>query len=160
MKVTAQTIEKINKGMSDKGMNQTQLADAIGVSRGYISRLLKGDYAKIPDEQAHKISKALEIILIPHVFQEGTVSDTALQLSTMADEDPAFSRLLEILIDIKGGDPRKAFIPSIDSQFLAEVGSELVRIVHQWEEPTGNYSPKVAVEVLKYLREFFRKGAF
>lgn len=42
--------------MADNSMNRTQLADRLGVSKGYISQLLNGDYD-------HKISKLVELSL-------------------------------------------------------------------------------------------------
>lgn len=42
--------------MRDKGMNRTQLAQHLGVSKGYISQLLNGDFD-------HKLSKFMELAL-------------------------------------------------------------------------------------------------
>ena len=44
------------KFMNDNGMNRTQLAEYLGVSKGYISQLLNGDYD-------HKISKLVDLSL-------------------------------------------------------------------------------------------------
>lgn len=161
MKVTAQVIEKILRGMKAKGnMSQTALAEKIGTSRSYISRILKGDYQTIPDEQAVAISDALEISLIPLRYQEGSVSSTALQLTQIAEEDPAFSSLLEALLSLKDGDAKKAFLPSVSTDALKVIGAELSRIVHEWEQPKGDYTPKIGAEALSFLREFYRKGDF
>lgn len=44
------------KFMADNSMNRTQLAQHLGVSKGYISQLLNGDYD-------HKLSKLVELSL-------------------------------------------------------------------------------------------------
>lgn len=44
------------KFMSENGMNRTQLAQHLGVSKGYVSQLLNGDYD-------HKLSKFVELSL-------------------------------------------------------------------------------------------------
>ena len=50
--------------MTKSGKNQTQLAEYLGVSKGYISQLLNGDYN-------HRLSKFFELSLafgvIPHI---------------------------------------------------------------------------------------------
>jgi len=56
------------KFMSDYEMNRTQLAEHLGVSKGYVSQLLNGDYD-------HKISKLVELSLkfgyVPKIEFEG-----------------------------------------------------------------------------------------
>ena len=51
------------KYMAENGMNRSQLAEYLGVSKGYVSQLLNGDYD-------HKISKladlALKFNVVPH----------------------------------------------------------------------------------------------
>lgn len=44
------------KFMSDNKMNRTQLAEYLGVSKGYVSQILNGDYD-------HKISKLVDLSL-------------------------------------------------------------------------------------------------
>jgi len=160
MKITAQAVDRIIRAMSEKELSQTQLAEAVGVHRSYINKILRGLLPSIPDDLADKISDRLGIALRPIVFAQGTVSDTALKLSSHADTDPAFAAILETLVALKEGEARRAVIPSVDTKYLGKLGSEIVRIVHAWEEPSGSYSPKVAVEVLKFLREFYRAGKF
>ena len=160
MKITAQTIDKILRAMKAKSLSQTALADLIGVHRSYINKLLRGIFPSIPDEMVDKLNDKLGIRLNPIVFEGGKVNPTALRLTEYADKDPAFAELLETMVTLKEGEARRPVLPSIDTKYLGKVGAEIVRIVHQWEEPTGNYSPKVAVEVLNYLREFYRKGKF
>lgn len=161
MQINAQEIEKIINGMEAKGrMSQTALAEKIGVHRSYISNLLRGHYDTIPDAQAVKISDALEIHLLPLQYEEGEVSSTALQLTEMAKGDASFSSVLEALVRLKGGDAKKAFIPSVSSEALQVIGAEVSRIVNQWEGPNGDYTPKIGAEVLSFLRGFYQRGEF
>jgi hypothetical protein len=130
------------------------------VHRSYISNLLGGRYEEIPDARANEISDALEIQLLPLVFEEGEVSSTALQLTQMAKDDPSFSSVLEALVRLKGGDAKKAFLPSVSTEALGVIGSEISRIVHSREAPNGDYTPKIGAEVLSFLRSFYSKGDF
>lgn len=161
MQVTAQDIEKIIKGMEAKGrMSQTALAEAIGVHRSYISNLLGGRYDEIPDSRANEISDVLEIQLLPLIFEEGEVSSTALQLTQMAKDDPSFSSVLEALVRLKGGDAKRAFIPSVSTEALKVIGEEMTRLVHQWEDHQDPHYAKIGAETLSFLRGFFGKGEF
>jgi len=160
MQVTAQVVEKILKAMKARGLSQLVLAEKIGRSRSYVSKLLKGDFATIPDRMAHTLSDALEVSLMPLKFKQGAVSSTALQLTQMAEEDAAFSSVLEALVALKGGDAKKAFLPSVSTEALKAIGAEVSRIVHEWEQPKGDYTPKIGAEVLSFLREFYQKGEF
>ncbi|MCW1921286.1 helix-turn-helix transcriptional regulator [Luteolibacter arcticus] len=161
MQVTAQVIEKIIRGMKDRGnMSQTALAEKLGVDRSYISKLLRGIYPTIPDAQAIKIGEILEIRLVKLRFVGGEVSSTALQLTQMAEEDAAFSSVLEALVLLKGGDAKKAFLPSVSTEALKVIGEEITRVVMRWEDHQDPHYAKIGAETLGFLRDFYQKGEF
>lgn len=160
MKVTKQTTDKIMRAMTAKGMKQVELAEKVGVHRSYISRLLAGDYPTIPDEQAVKIGDALDLRLLKLVYEEGSVSETALRLTAHADADPAFSSVLETLLEMKEGDPRDAFLPSVSQEKLGEIGAEAIRLAFMWEDGDETRKIKVGADLLTFLRELYRKGDF
>lgn len=160
MKVTKHTTEKILRAMTAKGMKQTDLADKVGVHRSYISRMLAGDYPTITDELAMKIGDVLEIRLLKLVFEDGAVSDTALQLSNLADEDPKFASLLETLLELKAGSPKEAFLPSVEQATLGEIGREAIRLSFMWEDGDETRAIKVGADLLTFIRERYRQGSF
>lgn len=157
MKVTAEIITRIQRALSDKGMNQSQLADKMKVHRSTVSTLLKGNQPTITAKLADKLNDALDIRLEPLVFEEGTVSPTALRLTAMAEGDAEFSNLLETLVRMKSV-PINAFLPQVDTKKLPKIGAAVTRIVMKWEEGTDPHYSKIAVEVLDFLREFYSKS--
>ncbi|RQP19275.1 MAG: XRE family transcriptional regulator, partial [Parapedobacter sp.] len=48
--------ELINEYMSENQLNRTQLAEKLGVSKGYVTQILNGDFD-------HKVSKLVELAL-------------------------------------------------------------------------------------------------
>lgn len=156
MKVTAQVIAKIQIGLSTKGMNQTQLADRIGWHRGNVSKLLKGGIDTMTEDTVDKINDALGIDLQPLQFREGTVSQTVLALSELAEQDVRFAGLLETFLHL-AHPPKVAFLPQIDTKRLPKIGAEITTIVNRWEEAEDPHYAKIAVEVLDLLRKFYAK---
>ena len=53
---TAKTYNQAESFMKETGRNKTQLAEYLGVSKGYVSQLLNGDYD-------HRLSKFFELSL-------------------------------------------------------------------------------------------------
>lgn len=54
--IQIELFQKMEEYMSDNNMNRKQLAEKLGVSKGYISQILNGDYD-------HRISKLVELSL-------------------------------------------------------------------------------------------------
>jgi len=157
MKVTAEIITRIQRALSDKGMNQSQLADKMKVHRSTISTLLKGDQETITSKLVDKLNDALDIRLEPLIYEDGEVSPTALKLSNLAENDGDFANLLETLIRIKSP-PISPFLPQVDTKKLPKIGAAVTRIVMKWEEGSDPHYSKIAVEVLDFLREFYTKN--
>ena len=69
--------------MQENEMNRTQLAEYLGVSKGYVSQLLNGDYD-------HKISKLVDLALkfgfVPKIefkkFQDYVLEDSISQINS------------------------------------------------------------------------------
>jgi len=158
MKVTAEIITRIQRTLSDKGMNQSQLADKMKVHRSTISTLLKGEQETITAKLVDKLNDALDIRLEPLHYEEGVVSPTALQLSKLAEDDAEFANLLETLMRMKSG-PIAPFLPQVPQKKLPKIGAEVTRIVMKWEEANDPHYSKIAVEVLDFLRGFYSKDS-
>lgn len=55
-KIQLDLFELINEYMIENKLNRTQLAEKLGVSKGYITQILNGDFD-------HKVSKLVELAL-------------------------------------------------------------------------------------------------
>ena len=76
-KIQIDLYQKVNQYLKDNHLTRTELAKRLGVSKGYISQILNGDYD-------HRISKLVELSLAigytPHlVFEEQNPKDTPIQ---------------------------------------------------------------------------------
>jgi transcriptional regulator with XRE-family HTH domain len=76
-KIQIDLYRKVNQYLKDNHITRTELAKRLGVSKGYISQILNGDYD-------HRISKLVELSLaigyIPHlVFEERNPSDVPIK---------------------------------------------------------------------------------
>lgn len=159
MKVTAATKTTILSGMSKKGMNNTDVANAIGKSRSWVSKLLKeqNEITDLSPEVIDQLNDVLEIDLNPIVYREGAVSKSALLLSKQAEEDIEVAQLIDSLAKLVER-PERAYIPYVDQKNLVKIGSELTKVVMTWEEGEDPHYAKIAVESLHFLREFFAKN--
>ena len=68
-KIQIDLYQKVNQYLKDNHVTRTELAKRLGVSKGYISQILNGDYD-------HRISKLVELSLAigytPHLIFEET----------------------------------------------------------------------------------------
>lgn len=63
MKITTDTIARIQAGRKSKGLNQSQLADLLGLNRSSISKLLSGKTHTIEEPLISQIEHILDIEL-------------------------------------------------------------------------------------------------
>jgi transcriptional regulator with XRE-family HTH domain len=57
VKIQNQLYEELEKYLRENNVSKTELANKMGVSKGYISQILNGDFD-------HKLSKLIEIIMV------------------------------------------------------------------------------------------------
>lgn len=55
-KIQIDLFNEVNRFMEEKGLNRTQLAERLGVSKGYVSQIMNGD-------SDHRLSKLVELSL-------------------------------------------------------------------------------------------------
>jgi transcriptional regulator with XRE-family HTH domain len=55
-KIQIDLFNEMNRFMEEKGLNRTQLAELLGVSKGYVSQIMNGD-------SDHRLSKLVELSL-------------------------------------------------------------------------------------------------
>jgi transcriptional regulator with XRE-family HTH domain len=158
MKVTSDVKTAIINGLSAKGMRMAQLAEKIGRTRSWVSKLLsdEGGIADLSDELVDAISDVIERPIRPVYAEGGRVSASAARLSELAEKDPVLAGLLDTLLAACAPES-KPYIPIVHQKELIKVGAEVTRIVHRWETPDNPHYGKIGAEVLDYLRRYFEK---
>ena len=158
MKVTAETKTAIINALTEKGWNYTDLANKIGRTRSWVSKLLaeKHQIAELNGEMIDAISDKLGVSLMPIVTIDGPISPTALRLSELAESNPAIAELLHKILEV-AQPPQLAYIPAVETKKLPKIGAKLTQIVHKLEEGNDPHYSRIAVEALDYLRRFFLK---
>ncbi|MCD7914072.1 MAG: helix-turn-helix domain-containing protein [Tannerellaceae bacterium] len=81
-KIQLELFEKVEQYMEDNRINRTELAKRLGVSKGYISQVLNGDFD-------YRISKLVELALFigyyPHITFEKQDEEEVLNLFWQSD---------------------------------------------------------------------------
>jgi transcriptional regulator with XRE-family HTH domain len=160
MKVTKDIQQKIIRALPKKGLNLSEFSEKLGKHRTWATKLLSKNSTiqELSQDTADQISDLLGIPLRPVQTIAGNVSHTAIELSRSAENDARIAQLLEIVFDLANPEPdNTAHIPVVETKELQRVGAEISKIVHRWEQPKGDYSPKIGAEVLDYLRGYFAK---
>lgn len=160
MKVTKDTKTRIIRALKKKGWNLSEFSEKLGKHRTWATKLLSENatIAELSQDLVDQISDLLAIPLNPIQTVAGRVSTTAIELSRSAETDDRIAQLLDIVFDLANPEPdNSAFIPVVETKELQRIGAEISKIVHSWEQPKGDYSPKIGAEVLDYLRGYFAK---
>jgi transcriptional regulator with XRE-family HTH domain len=160
MKVTPATIALIKKRFRDPTkpkINQSQLADFMGLGKAWVSKLMNRKLQNLSDDQVEKIESFLGIRLAQFVDKSVQVSPMAVELTRKMSEHPSFPKIVEALLEIQvSTDPGPLWV---ETKRLPKIGAEVTRIVMKWEEGTDPHYSKIAVEVLDFLRTFYAKGS-
>jgi transcriptional regulator with XRE-family HTH domain len=117
VKINESTKIIILNAIADKGMSMSSLAKNIGKSRSWMSKLLgsKNEITEVSNEIIDLINSALGVDLNPIHFAIGTVSATALALSALAERDPRYAQILELLLSL-AAPPQSALAAALDQQ--------------------------------------------
>jgi transcriptional regulator with XRE-family HTH domain len=148
MKVTNNTISLIKKRFRDKKkpkINQSQLAEHMGLGKAWVSKLMNHKLQTLSEKQVDQLEEFLEIRLHSFVDREHQVSPMASEISKKMQESEALARIVAALLDLEiaSGDGPKW----IQTQDMTKLGQEIIRISFANEDKPG----KVASEVLKLL---------
>jgi transcriptional regulator with XRE-family HTH domain len=139
-------------GLRKSGKKKTDLADACGYGKAWVTKLLNGTLKAISDDDARKIEGLLGIRFVQFVDVDRTVSALAAQIDKEVEQNPHLAETLSALLRMSE-ECRKAAAPFtpryIETQDMTKVGQEIVRLVFANEDKPG----KVAREVLKMLSE-------
>lgn len=135
------------QAMRQRGISQTQMAEAVGNGKPWVTKFLDGSLKTIKDKDMHAIEELLGIkyFSVQKVMEQR--SPLANKIAAVVDSDPAFAKLAAAL-DTALTEARGAFTPRyIPTQDMTKLGQEIIRLAFANEDKPG----KVAREVLKLL---------
>lgn len=157
MRITTHTIAAIQEERQRRGLNQSQLADLLGLDRSTVSKMLGGQIETMRPEIVDAFNDKLGLELEPPRVNDKAVCPAAVALSEMADTDPAVAKLLPSLMSaLRARCPKVPFMPDIPTAKLEKVGAAMTRIVHQWEQAKDPHYAKIGGESLDWIRGFYR----
>lgn len=150
MTVTQPIIALIAKRFRDSSkpkLNQSQIAESMGLSKAWASKLMTGKIKRLTDEQARQLEGLLDIRLLPYIQEVGgPTSELASQLTRHMQNSEPMSRIVSALLELQ--DPKAITGPKwIETQDMTKIGQEIIRIAFANEDKPG----KVARMVLELL---------
>lgn len=161
MRVDSQAISQILHAMGLLGVNQSQLADRMGKSRSWVSRLLSGEITTLRPDVVDELNDALELDFRGPRLAESPATygedPLMMRLRLACQDNPDLTQALEAIarLTTPSIDP---FLPHVSQKTLIKIGAELTRIVHRWEENQDPHYAKIAAEALAYLRSHFQSA--
>lgn len=148
MKVTESTISLIRKRFRDPNkpkINQSQLADAMGYGKAWVSKLMNNGVKNLTPEQREKMEDFLQIRLMEFADSKVEVSPIVKEIAAKMNESKPIATIISALLEI---DTNQSCGPKwIETKDMTKVGQEIIRIAFANEDKPG----KVASEVLTLL---------
>jgi transcriptional regulator with XRE-family HTH domain len=159
MKVTAETIAAIKAAAKDRGLNQSKLAEAIGLDKTTISKLLKGKIATLKPETEEKLLDKLGLDLRPVQSFAGHISPAMAKLSELSKTNADLAAMLEFLARIATPTPPPpppTHFPAISCTDLPAVGAQIASLASGAKGAGDPENARLGREVLDWLREYYR----
>lgn len=148
MKVTNNTIALIRKRFRDPKkakINQSQLADFMGLGKAWVSKLMNGKLQNLSSDQVDKLESFLGIRLTEYVDKKQEVSPLVRELTQKMNQNESISKIVSALLELDLS-PRPG--PQwVETKDMSKVGQEIIRIAFANEDKPG----KVASLVLALL---------
>lgn len=144
--IAGSMLPNIVQAFRNKGFSQVELADQIGKSEAWVSKLLSGKQRTLDDKTFRKLEIALEIDFFG-LGKSGNLSPLAEQIGTMVDADPLFAKLAVCAKDAITG-ARATFTPRyVPTEEMAGLGKKILAITQANPDKPG----KVAKLILQLL---------
>ena len=127
-----------------KGINKSQLADALGVKPAWITKFLNGTLKSLSDEIYHRIEDFFSINLVT-ISQNESHNPAVSQLSEMADNDSEVANMLMALTTCLN---RKKFsLPYIPPDLLTELGQVANQASHRDPDKDGKIGRIIVAKI-------------
>lgn len=135
----------IVRGMRQSRINAAELAERVGKSRSWASRVLSGAIGTMDDDTAERVAVCLGITWREPLDKE-KASAAAAALSKIADQDERVAGLLSTIQELVTPIYQPRYY---ETKEMTRLGQEIVRIAFANEDKPG----KVAREVLALLSD-------
>lgn len=135
-------------------LTQAEVAEKMGFGKSWMTKLLNGTIKHLAEDHVEKLEGILGIRL-QVVTEKGALPEAAVKLGKMMQSDESVANMVTAIAELleerreEGSD--EAEIPYLSVREIEILGAEVTRIVHQWEDQSGKYYPKVGVETVKAL---------
>lgn len=150
MKVTPHTIALISNRFSDKSkpkINQSQLAEHMGLGKAWVSKLMNGKLQTLSETQIGQMEEFLGIRLQAFTDTKNQVPAIAVEIAKKMQEIPQMSAVIGALLQFDSY-PKALQSPRwIETQDMTKIGQEIIRVAFANEDKPG----KVARLVLELL---------
>ena len=131
-------------------INQSQLAEHMGLGKAWVSKLMHGGIKNLSPEQVDKLEEFLEITLHKFADKRHPIPSIALEIAAKIEESEPIARIVAALLEIDA----PANIKWIETQDMTRIGQEIIRISFANEDKPG----KVASETIKLLSVYLAPG--
>jgi len=148
MKITNQTLALIRARFRDANkpkINQSQLADHVGLGKAWASKLMNKKIQNITEEIAEKMEQFLGIKFQEFADDRNKVSPLAMELTQRIGENQSMAKVVEALLEMDVGNC--AGTRWIATQDMNKVGQQIIDIAITNQNKPG----KVASLVLQIL---------
>lgn len=156
MRITPHTIAAIQAERERRKINQSELADLLGLDRSTVSKILSGQIKTMRPNVVDAFNDKLGLDLHPIRTLDKKVCPAAVALSEIADHDENVAKLLPLLVRCLNCENTPC-MPDIPTAKLRKIGAVVTQIVHRWDEATDPHYAKVGAEALDAIRAFYRK---
>lgn len=148
MKVTTNTIALIRNRFRDTTkpkINQSQLAEHMGLGKAWVSKLMNNKLQTISEEQVDQMEEFFEIRLQAFADKKNEVPAIAVEISKKMQGSTPISKIIEALLEIET--PAQTGPRWIETKDMTKVGQEIIRIALANKDKPG----KVARLILEIL---------
>lgn len=148
MKVTNATITLIQKRFRDPSkpkINQSQLAEHMGLGKAWVSKLMNKRLQNLSEKQVDQLEEFLGIRLEAFADKGNKVPAIAIEISKKMQSNDAVAKIVSALLELETEGP---FGPKwIETKDMTKIGQEIIRIAFANDDKPG----KVARLVLELL---------
>jgi len=156
MTITASVRAIVAQALRNKGWSKNQLADAIGVRAPWITKFFNGKLQTLSDDKAQAMEQALEFKFFRLIDARDKVPEAAIELGKVMTENPRVAELVGALLNVVG--PKVIHeLPFFETEELRQIGEEMTRIVHRWEQPKDPHYGRIGREAVEFFSRFTRE---
>lgn len=156
MNITTTTQAIVTDGLRTSGLSKKELASALGVNPGWITKFYDGTLKTLSDKHAATIEKTLKVKFQRIVQPDEGIPGAAVELGKIMNSKPELSGIVSGLIALANQQTLYA-IPFMTPKELTKIGAEITKIVARWDEAADPHYAKIGLESIKVISEVMTK---